>query len=67
MQCAVPLTRSLPPHDGEEMVLEFELSALPDDIDPSIFVGVLLTGSDTDAMADVAEHLVHADVEPPES
>ncbi|UXA51827.1 hypothetical protein M0D46_05150 [Xanthomonas prunicola] len=62
MQSAVPFTRSLPSHDGEEMVLEFEVPALPDDTNPPIFVGVLLTGSDTDAVADVAERLGRADV-----
>ncbi|WP_258078361.1 hypothetical protein [Xanthomonas arboricola] len=62
MQTTVPFTRSLLSHDGEKMVLEFDVPAQPDDANPPIFIGVLLTGSDMGAVADAADRLVRADI-----
>ncbi|KQR07765.1 hypothetical protein ASF90_16465 [Xanthomonas sp. Leaf148] len=62
MRTSVPLTRSLPPDDGGGMVLEFDVPAQQDEASPPIFVGVLLTGTDTGAVADVADRLVRADI-----
>ncbi|MBB5863040.1 hypothetical protein [Xanthomonas sp. 3058] len=62
MRTAVPLTRSLPPNDGEEMVLEFDVPAQPDDANPPIFIGIQLIGSDTGAVADAADSLVRAEI-----
>ncbi|MGQ5313121.1 hypothetical protein ACULMH_05680 [Xanthomonas arboricola pv. corylina] len=62
MQTTVPLTRSLLSHDGKEMVLEFDVPAQPEDANPPIFIGVLLTGSDMGTVADAADRLVRADI-----
>lgn len=62
MQTTVPLTRSLLSHDGENMVLEFDVPAQPEDANPPIFIGVLLTGNDMGTVADAADRLVRADI-----
>ena len=62
MRTVVPLVRDLAPHDVGPIELEFDLPAQADDAEPPIFIGVLLTGRDSTAVADAGHRLVRADV-----
>lgn len=62
MRTAVPLIRELAPHDAGPVELEFDVPAQPDDADPPVFIGALVTGPDATAVADASDRLVRADV-----
>ncbi|MBB5866573.1 hypothetical protein GGR61_004260 [Xanthomonas arboricola] len=44
------------------MELEFDVPAQSDDANPPVFIGILLTGSDPGAVADIADRLKRADI-----
>lgn len=62
MRTAIPLVRSLAQFEDGEVELEFDVPAQSDDANPPVFIGILLTGSDPGAVADIADRLKRADI-----